>query len=83
MLLDACVVEMEGPDSAGHWSWRCTSCGVDASGFEPGEVEEAASEHGPRDAASARPPVLCLVCGGEGCEECEEPDRGVEYHPFG
>ncbi len=39
------IVELEGPDVAGHYAYRCT-CGEDASGYEPCEVVGEAETHG-------------------------------------
>jgi hypothetical protein len=52
------VTTIEGPDSAGHWSWRCTTSGCpdDASGYElAAEVTAAATAHGPLAADSPIP----------------------------
>lgn len=51
------VVTLEGPDSAGHWAWRClrSGCYADASGYEPQEVVEESAKHGPLAANSPTP----------------------------
>lgn len=52
------VTTIEGPDSAGHWSWRCTSdgCYREETGFEfAAEVTAAATIHGPLAADSITP----------------------------
>ena len=50
------VTEIDGPDSAGHWGWRCTLGDADASGYDdPNEVIDAAEDHGPLAADSLRP----------------------------
>lgn len=46
---------IEGPDSAGHWSWVCT-CNEEATGYElAAEVMEAAEDHAPLAADSMIP----------------------------
>lgn len=52
------IVELEGPDLAGHWEYRCVyppECKQDASGYAPYEVEAEAEEHGEIAADSPRP----------------------------
>ncbi len=39
------IVDLEGPDVAGHYAYRCT-CGANASGYEPDEVIAEAEAHG-------------------------------------
>jgi hypothetical protein len=52
------VTTLEGPDSAGHWAGRCLAgeCPFDESGYEPGEVVERITRHGPLAADSPVPP---------------------------
>lgn len=51
------VTVLDGPDSAGHWGYRCTDpdCGDERSGYEPDEVAEQAELHGPLAVDSPTP----------------------------
>lgn len=56
------VTEIEGPDSAGHFEWRCVQGDAEQTGLERGEeAYAAATAHGPLVAGSVfarRPPVV-------------------------
>lgn len=50
------VTYIEGPDSAGHWSWHCAQNDAEASGYETAaEVLDGANQHGPLAADSLIP----------------------------
>lgn len=50
------IVELEGPDSAGHYGWRCTRGDAEATGLEPEEVVADAEVHG--DLAAGQDTIL-------------------------